>query len=89
MHFFYEALLSELTQPTISTYTTTVLRDLFRLFAFTNIEADSYGFLSSETLSQQQLNSIPNQIIELMGRIRPHAVRLVDAWAVPDYLLDR
>lgn len=24
-----------------------------------------------------------------MARIRPHAVRLVDSWSIPDYLLDR
>lgn len=24
-----------------------------------------------------------------MEEIRPHAVRLVDAWAIPDFLLDR
>lgn len=40
-------------------------------------------------ISQSDLNAIPSRIEELMGRIRPHAVNLVDSWEIPDYLLDR
>lgn len=39
--------------------------------------------------SRSQLDEIPNKITEIMTRIRPHAVRLVDSWSIPDYLLDR
>lgn len=65
------------------------MKDLFRLFALTTIMKDQYGFLTAGTLSREQLNEIPSEVLILMGRIRPHCVSLVDAWAIPDYLLDR
>jgi acyl-CoA oxidase len=39
--------------------------------------------------SREQLDALPARVNELMARIRPHAVPLVDAWKIPDYLLDR
>ncbi|PKY04427.1 acyl-CoA oxidase [Aspergillus campestris IBT 28561] len=65
-----------------------VLWDLFRLFALTTMETDSYDFLASKAASGAQLDTLPGRIQELMGRIRPHAVSLVDAWMIPDFLLD-
>jgi acyl-CoA oxidase len=40
-------------------------------------------------ISQSELNALPAHIQQLMAKIRPHAVNLVDAWMIPDYLLDR
>lgn len=40
-------------------------------------------------VSQRCLEKIPRRVQELMARIRPHAVALVDSWMIPDYLLDR
>lgn len=92
-HFFNalsdSSTFSSTAQPKLNTTTRTVLRDLFSLFALTSITADSMGFLTSGTLDRSQVEAIPGQVRMLMQRIRPHAVRLVDAWAVPDYLLDR
>jgi acyl-CoA oxidase len=34
------------------------------------------------------MEAIPEEIKSLLVRIRPHAVKLVDAWMIPDYLLD-
>jgi hypothetical protein len=45
--------------------------------------------LNSRGVSEEQLNTLPDKIQELMARIRPHAVKLVDAWQIPDFLLDR
>lgn len=39
--------------------------------------------------SVQDLDELPTRIQDLLSRIRPHAVKLVDAWMIPDYLLDR
>lgn len=40
-------------------------------------------------VSRRCLEKIPSRVQELMARIRPHAVALVDSWMIPDYLLDR
>ncbi|KJF60106.1 acyl-CoA oxidase [Coccidioides immitis RS] len=68
--------------------TRAVLRDLFLLFAFTTMDADAREFSSSGAVSNDALDALSARILELMGRIRPHAVRLVDAWKIPDFLLD-
>jgi acyl-CoA oxidase len=40
-------------------------------------------------LSDEQLDQLDDRILSLMSAIRPHAVRLVDAWSIPDFVLDR
>lgn len=40
-------------------------------------------------VSKTQLDALQDKIQEVMLRIRPHAVKIVDAWKIPDYLLDR
>ncbi|KAL4783289.1 hypothetical protein BJX76DRAFT_368525 [Aspergillus varians] len=82
---FYEALTTgkDLSNPTLE-----VLWDNYRLFALFTMEAERYEFFAYNAASRTQLDQIPNRINELMSRIRPHAVRLVDAWKIPDYLLD-
>ncbi|KAJ3494336.1 hypothetical protein NLG97_g4148 [Lecanicillium saksenae] len=65
-----------------------VVFDLYRLFAFTSIQAESYEFLRCGAASAKDLDALPDRIEELLARIRPHAVNLVDAWQFPDYLLD-
>ncbi|EEP81961.1 conserved hypothetical protein [Uncinocarpus reesii 1704] len=68
--------------------TRTVLRELFHLFAFTTMDAEAREFSSSGAVSNEDLDALPARVLELMGRIRPHAVRLVDAWKIPDFVLD-
>lgn len=53
------------------------------------MDNDGREFFSAGAVSNDQLDTLPARILSLMGRIRPHAVSLVDAWSVPDYLLDR
>ncbi|KAF2167598.1 hypothetical protein M409DRAFT_66087 [Zasmidium cellare ATCC 36951] len=67
---------------------TEVLHDLFRLYALYTIEAEAKEFLQSGALSMDVLELLPGAIQSLMDRIRPHAVRLVDSWGIPDFLLD-
>ncbi|OBT71134.1 hypothetical protein VF21_09555 [Pseudogymnoascus sp. 05NY08] len=85
---FYIALIAIEEEKTLDSKTRNVLWDLFRLFALTNIEDDGLAFMRSGAMTQQQLNAIPRRVLGLMRYIRPHAVRLVDSWAIPDYLLD-
>ncbi|EXJ53613.1 uncharacterized protein A1O5_13180 [Cladophialophora psammophila CBS 110553] len=68
--------------------TRAVLLDLFRLFALYTMDSEAREFQNSGAVSSEDLDKLPAKVLELMERIRPHAVRLVDAWAIPDYLLD-
>ncbi|KAL5001038.1 acyl-CoA dehydrogenase/oxidase [Aspergillus recurvatus] len=72
----------------LSAGTKEVLWDLYRLFALFTLETEKYEFFTHSAASKQHLDAIPERINELMCRIRPHAVRIVDAWQIPDYLLD-
>ena len=84
---FLSALKSSATQD-LPAETRGVMRDLYRLFALHTIETYAREFQTSSALSPALLESVPSQILELMARIRPHAVKLVDSFALPDYLLD-
>lgn len=66
-----------------------VLHALFRLFALYTMDAEAREFQSSGAISSETLDELPERILDLMQQIRPHAVRLVDSFALPDYLLDR
>lgn len=68
---------------------TQLLKALFRLFAIYTIDAEAREFQSSGAVSSETLDVLPDRILELMQQIRPHAVRLVDSFALPDFLLDR
>ncbi|KAJ5577106.1 Acyl-CoA oxidase [Penicillium sp. DV-2018c] len=82
---FFEAIT---TDKTLSTPTKTVLLDLYRLFALYTMENEGYEFFRCNAVSQVDLDALPSRVQDLMGRIRPHAVKLVDSWMIPDYLLD-
>ncbi|PGH18681.1 hypothetical protein AJ80_04429 [Polytolypa hystricis UAMH7299] len=82
---FYDAVQND---NTLSPVTREVLWDLFRLYALTTMDGDAREFYSSGAVTNEDLDLISPRVLELMQRIRPHAVRLVDAWGIPDYLLD-
>lgn len=66
-----------------------VLWDLLRLFALDLVSKEPQGFYVSGALNVDQVeNASRNQIAQLLERIRPHAIRLVDSWMLPDWLLD-
>ena len=67
----------------------TVVRDLFQLYALHTIDADARSFTTSNAIDPASLDAIPDKILQLMTeRIRPHAIKLVDSWAIPEYLLN-
>ncbi|KAJ5519659.1 Acyl-CoA oxidase [Penicillium fimorum] len=82
---FFDALTND---KTLSTPIKTVLWDCYRLFALYSMENESFEFFRSNAVSQADLNSLASRVQDLMARIRPHAVKLVDSWMIPDYLLD-
>ncbi|PGH36099.1 hypothetical protein GX50_01111 [[Emmonsia] crescens] len=71
-----------------SAQTHEVLWDLFRLFALSTMEAEAREFYSCGAVSNEDLDAVTARVFDLMQRIRPHAIRLVDAWAIPDFLLN-
>ena len=66
-----------------------VMYGLFQLYALHTIDSDARSFQATGALSSTALDALPDRILEIMTeKVRPHAVKLVDSWAIPDYLLD-
>jgi acyl-CoA oxidase len=57
------------------------------LFALTTIEADRAWFMEHGRLTVQRSKAISREIGNLCRRLRPLAVDLVDAWAIPPEML--
>ena len=68
--------------------TPAVLRTCFRLYALYTMEQSSTSFLLTNSIPASCLTTLPDSILELMTQLRPHAVKLVDAWSIPDFLLN-
>ncbi|KWU43885.1 acyl-CoA oxidase [Rhodotorula sp. JG-1b] len=65
-----------------------VMTTCFELFACHTMDAEAAEFLSSGYLSPKQHELLRNRVHELLAELRPQAVPLVDAWNLPDYLLN-
>ncbi|PVH87408.1 acyl-CoA oxidase [Cadophora sp. DSE1049] len=65
-----------------------VLRDLFRLFALYTIDREGRELFTSKAVSNEHLDEVPSRVEDLMLKVRVHAVKLADAWKLPDSLLD-
>lgn len=81
---FYQAMSSSNLSQKLKAH----LRLQFRLFAFYTMDAEARDFAKANAVSDDDLDALPARIQDLMAQIRPHAVRLVDSWNVPDFLLD-
>lgn len=57
------------------------------LFALSTMEKELSEFLVSGYISSEQSAMLKEQVINLLENIRPNAVGLVDAFALPDYYL--
>ncbi|KAF2102118.1 acyl-CoA oxidase [Rhizodiscina lignyota] len=83
-HFYDAVMKSPLSSPT-----NTVMHDLYRLFALNTIDSDSHSFAATNAVTSASLDRIPDVVLHLMtDKIRPHAIKLVDSWSMPDYLLE-
>jgi acyl-CoA oxidase len=79
----------ELKGARLSESTLKVMWDLFRLYALYTMESDARTFSVTGAVSPETLDSLQDKILDLMTtKIRPHAVKLVDSWAIPDFLLN-
>ncbi len=69
--------------------TSKVVHHLFRLFAYYTLENAGQEFFAARAVTARQLVEVRGPaVLNLMEQIRPHAVRLVDAWKIPDWVLD-
>ena len=85
---FYEGAFATSPDPPLDAHTQDLMKKLFRLFVLYTLDASASEFLISNAITTDQLKSVQPRIQVLMNEIRPHAVRLVDAWSIPDYLLE-
>lgn len=86
---FHEALNDSNTTKSIDPNTVSVLHKLFRLYALNTLEKEASEFYSSAAVTVRQITLARTKaVMTLLEEIRPHALRLVDAWKFPDWQLD-
>lgn len=64
------------------------VHELFRLFALFTMQKTSADFMAIGILESSQLEMLTREIQKSMRKIRIDAACLVDAWSIPDYLLN-
>lgn len=86
---FHEAVTSPQLTSALDPETTGLMHKLFRLYALHTLEREAAEFFSSSAVTTRQISLAQNNaVMKLLDEIRPHAVRLVDAWKIPDWQLD-
>ncbi|KAH8701557.1 acyl-CoA dehydrogenase/oxidase [Talaromyces proteolyticus] len=86
---FYDSVSSRELTSSVDAATAEVLRKLFRLYALHTLEREAADFYSSGAVTVRQITLTRTKaVLSLLDDIRPHAVRLVDAWQIPDWVLD-
>ncbi|KAL4775901.1 hypothetical protein BDW60DRAFT_177065 [Aspergillus nidulans var. acristatus] len=86
---FYEAVNSPEIRSSLDKDTASTLRSLFRLYALHTLEREASEFFSSAAVTVRQIGlTQTSEVPKLLDEIRPHAVRLVDSWKIPDWQLD-
>lgn len=85
---FHDALVNDDSLGSLDRQTVTILHKLFRLFALTTLEKEASEFFSSSATTVRQITLTRKQVMKLLEEIRPHSVRLVDAWKFSDWQLD-
>jgi len=85
---FHDAL-SEDVQSQLDMETRALMQKLFRLYSLHTLEQQASEFFTSGAVTVRQIQlARTNAVMRLLEEIRPHAVRLVDAWDFPDWQLD-
>lgn len=72
----------------LSSPTPNVLRTCFRLYALYTLDQYASSFTMTTAVTPESVYVLQDVILELMAELRPHAVKLVDAWSIPDWLLN-
>jgi acyl-CoA oxidase len=60
----------------------------FQLYSLNAMDASARSFASTGATDEGSLDALPDRILDVMSQLRPHAVKLVDSWKMPDYLLN-
>jgi acyl-CoA oxidase len=71
----------------VSSNTMQALRNMAMLFGSHTLEQELADFLVSQYLSPDQAGMVKDLTLDLLSKVRPDAVALVDAFALPDYYL--
>ncbi|MCJ1390422.1 fatty-acyl coenzyme A oxidase [Xylographa bjoerkii] len=86
---FHDALKGDAIQSELDPDTIALLQKLFRLYALNTLEREASEFFSSSAVTVRQIQLARTKtVMKLLEEIRPHAVRLVDAWKFSDWQLD-
>jgi acyl-CoA oxidase len=86
---FHAALKDPETAKALDGETMDVMWKLFRLYSLHTLEQEASEFYTSSAATVRQIQlARTHAVMKLLEEIRPHAVRLVDAWAFPDWQLD-
>lgn len=86
---FHEALQDDETKSSLDPNTLAVMHKLFQLFALSHLSSHASEFFTSAATTVRQIQlARTKRTLSLLEEIRPHAVRLVDAWGFPDWQLD-
>ncbi|KAH8730270.1 hypothetical protein GQ44DRAFT_607419 [Phaeosphaeriaceae sp. PMI808] len=72
----------------LSSPTPAVLKTCFRLYALYTLDQSASSFTMTTAITPEAVYSLQDLILDLMTELRPHAVKLVDAWSIPDWLLN-
>jgi len=64
------------------------LRTCFQLYALYTLDQFASSFTMAAAVPPESVFALQDGIIDLMAELRPHAVKLVDAWSIPDWLLN-
>lgn len=83
---FYEALRRT---NTLDQTTQKVMRSMFHLYAYWIMDQQGLEFLACGAVTPDQMRKVRSKLmIAVLGEVRPHAIKLVDAWAMSDWQLD-
>lgn len=86
---FHAALQAEKTKASLDPETLSVLHKLSQLFAIHNLTTHASEFFTSAASTVRQIQlARTKRTLALLEEVRPHAVRLVDAWKFSDWQLD-
>ncbi|KAI9155698.1 Peroxisomal acyl-coenzyme A oxidase 1 [Paramyrothecium foliicola] len=89
VNYFYEALQDEKTSSSVDLETVALLQKLFQLFALHHLQSHASEFFTSAATTVRQIQlARTKRSAALMADVRPHTIRLVDAWKFPDWQLD-
>lgn len=86
---FYEALNQPDVTGSLDPDTLNLMHKLFRLYSLHTLESEASEFYTSSAVTVRQIMlARTTAVMKLLEEIRPHAVRLVDAWDFPDWQMD-